>query len=751
MMDSTFSLPKNPSLYTHPNNPYSSSASSAASSSSSSIFSLDGAGSQSSSVSSTSSLHVVFENNSDASSNAHGTSAERTSNDDVYSCMTIKPCPARSETVVAPAEQRTHPRRTGRADSGVQGQSTSATGTCRPPPCLVRQSDRKTHFVDNLVDSATQIVHAIWPLSMVACPGDRGAGRGVLPLRTFIQETLRRSRTSYSTLQVALYYLILIKSHVPKHDFTMEQRNDDPSVRALQCGRRMFLAALILASKYLQDRNYSARAWSKISGLQTQEINLNEMTFLMAVNWRLHISESIFQRWTDVVLKYTPRSHPPSSPGSSPIRADDKQDWSAIISSLTPELDHVDIGIPAPAPRSVERSPVRAVSISPARSEVPPPQEIPNVLEPTPMISRPAQFTLPPLTRLGPLPTPQLTPQSTGFNTPAVGVEPSSRRSSIGSALAQAQNACATRCTLDRWTALPPMDCSKMVSPEGPTSATSNGRRSSLARTCSLASSPESMISDSSSRSSRSSSISSVYSSTCAPFSAQATKLAVQATCRNAKLCSRGTGLSISSKEDRKPLACNENWVDPTWDVSASPESYREGASTGAIPDFSNFCLSTPREMSIPVQSEKQQSNHPSLALLVGDDEDDDATPTARRSRARPASSNHKGRKRGRTNEDGAELQSHVRSLLHAGSQQSTPTPQNHAQAPTVLADPIKASSFLLDGPTKALQSPCRLLPPTQLRMPLQKEMGRKRACCGEEISNSLKAARGPGMWEGVL
>src|SRR3954471_6043261 len=109
-------------------------------------------------------------------------------------------------------------------------------------------------------DSAAQIVEVIWPLSVVACRNDSSLGnKGVLPLRTFIQETLRRSRTSYSTLQVALYYLILIKPHVPKHDFTMEQPDDVHSIRALQCGRRMFLAALILASKYLQDRNYSTR------------------------------------------------------------------------------------------------------------------------------------------------------------------------------------------------------------------------------------------------------------------------------------------------------------------------------------------------------------------------------------------------------------------------------------------------------------------------------------------------------------
>jgi hypothetical protein len=128
--------------------------------------------------------------------------------------------------------------------------------------------------VDNLVDSSTQIVEAIWPLSASACRSELGS-KAVLPLRTFIQETLRRSRTSYSTLQVALYYLVLIKPHVPKHNFTMEQPVDRASDRALQCGRRMFLAALILASKYLQDRNYSARAWSKISGLNTQEINQN--------------------------------------------------------------------------------------------------------------------------------------------------------------------------------------------------------------------------------------------------------------------------------------------------------------------------------------------------------------------------------------------------------------------------------------------------------------------------------------------
>lgn len=107
----------------------------------------------------------------------------------------------------------------------------------------------------------------------------------------------------------------------------------------------MFLAALILASKYLQDRNYSARAWSKISGLQTQEINVNEKAFLAAIDWRLHISEVVFQKWTDLVLKYT--SAPSASP-VSPTRdthlTDEeirRKEWCDLIAQLSPDLREV--------------------------------------------------------------------------------------------------------------------------------------------------------------------------------------------------------------------------------------------------------------------------------------------------------------------------------------------------------------------------------------------------------------------------
>ena len=297
-----------------------------------------------------------------------------------------------------PLEQRRHPRRS-------QGNVLSK------PPTLVRQEERKATFVDGLVgmcrllcrcvrarltfiDSAAQMVEVIWPLSVANHKPHAG---GVLSLRRYIEETLRRSRTSYSTLQVALYYLVLIMPCVPKSDFTMQQSVDSSSVRALQCGRRMFLAALILASKYLQDRNYSAQAWSKMSGLKVAEINLNERTFLEAVNWKLHLPEPLFKRWTEVVLRYTP-GQTPSSAGQNECNdffneEEPSLTWKDIIPKLTPSLDLVAPATAATVDRERSESPAAAYAT------------LPSYLEPQPEVRPPT-----PILGVNYLPTPRSTP-----------------------------------------------------------------------------------------------------------------------------------------------------------------------------------------------------------------------------------------------------------------------------------------------------------------------------------------------------
>ncbi|KAF2873000.1 hypothetical protein BDV95DRAFT_490975 [Massariosphaeria phaeospora] len=676
--------------------PYTSSASSSASSSTSSVFS--DIGSQVSSSSSSASQSIPSAWDSGEWSRAHQATPITTIDPESLSSFApitrvstfplYQPSACRDtaervlpplRTDILPLDQRQHPRR-------------SSTLKQRAPPQLVRQCDRKVNFVDCLVDSATKMVEVIWPLSVPSSRCETANGRGVLPLRTFIQETLRRSRTSYSTLQVALYYLILIKAHVPKHDFTMEQPEDVASLRALQCGRRMFLAALVLASKYLQDRNYSARAWSKISGLKVCEINTNEIAFLIAINWKLHITDPVWERWQEVVLRHTP-SNPPSSPGVCIPNT-----WRTIIPHLTPGLEMIEVTPKTPStpirpelkPQATQyslRSPLRRSDAFGSQESTPTPSHyrVPRFLEPQLELLPPT----PSLPRLGPLPTPYMTPQPAISNTPAASaLALGSRRPSMCSAMAQAQSSSLARTCFDQYN---PGIRTGLEAYHFPS------RRPSLApSTTSTASSPESMMTDNS-RSSRASSISSVSSAGWAPNQA---KLAKLATCRNARL----PYPALSKCKEQSEYAPSE------------PMS---------SPDLESFHIydsdATPVQVESPVSISVTQASHAS-------------------------------RKRGRSSVD---LQQNVRHLLHSSRSSSF---LRGGQA--VVPDRSVAQSFLYSPDRtpsshtvlKGLQSPKRTV--SEQRLPVQKEFGNKRTCCGSQVAQTFRregSMMGPGMWAGIL
>ncbi|KAF9282368.1 hypothetical protein BGZ88_011073 [Linnemannia elongata] len=256
------------------------------------------------------------------------------------------------------------------------------TTTPKQPLILDSLTASKISIVENLVDTAALIIESIWPSPVgVTC----SAKTPVIPLHIFVKETLRRSRTTLSTLQLALYYIYKIRNQVlaaqekirqdhlqqqhrqrqqnqhqplspngsfdnySSDDDTRQQRDYFHSISAAHakaqiqknslpltppganhtptalsplslsaststspilaksepvgCGRRMFLAALILASKFQQDRTYSNKAWSKISGLPVAEINLNEITFLTLIDYRLFVSQAVFQKWVTILTE----------------------------------------------------------------------------------------------------------------------------------------------------------------------------------------------------------------------------------------------------------------------------------------------------------------------------------------------------------------------------------------------------------------------------------------------------------------
>ena len=201
-----------------------------------------------------------------------------------------------------------------------------------------------------------------------------GDSENLLPMKTFVHEVLRRSRTSGNILQTALCYLEAIRSKVPEilqqermgirahyqpdtliqpatdaellrevelagleetfvitdpddplktvvskdcdADFDAQDNFETDSAYSscslqvqpsesfalssttnslpspLLCPRRAFLASLILASKFFQDKCYSNRAWAKLSGLPPREIGRCERALGQALEWRLWVGKT---------------------------------------------------------------------------------------------------------------------------------------------------------------------------------------------------------------------------------------------------------------------------------------------------------------------------------------------------------------------------------------------------------------------------------------------------------------------------
>lgn len=591
-----------------------------------------------------------------------------------------------------------------------------------------------------LVDVTTQTIETIWPLS--AAHGMASADQNLFSLRTFVLEVLKRSKTSYSTLLVAIYYLVVIMSKLPSFDFTMEQMIDSDECRAMQCGRRMFLAALILASKYLQDRNYSTRAWGKISGLKPYEINTNERVFLEAVNWKLHLPEPLFHRWERIVLKYSPSGSAVNVPRSSPAAC---QTWRSIVRQLNADLDQFDnhgmlisdndsayYSESSPgssrgtSPHAPRESGIAHISTDVTTAAPYSLLDLPPLtMEPPVQDSKPDNRMLPPLQpREGPLPTPQITPQFKGFCTPAVsasGLLP--RRSSMSIAMTEHRR-CFEERLLDRpytW---------------GPTSDATQRQFNRVPSSLSLASSPpDSILSDVSLYPSRSSSISSVASSNCALPEPCLASEAVRR-CADMKMSAlvdkyhlseqgKVTDTAAFSRFPVSPRSCgNEFYFKerpkmPRGELINKSQGCNIGSGLGPkICSRAEGSIVSRVKMSIPTTTQIEANS---------DDSDDDATPKPRpaiaQDNASPTSRTYqaaaalvdltldqnprprRGRepprvnslKRGRTFSVDCELQSSVQGLLRPQSSRNT-NPIGNRDTIVVIPDKAVADSRLSKG-----------------------------------------------------
>ncbi|KAK0649693.1 hypothetical protein B0T16DRAFT_136119 [Cercophora newfieldiana] len=167
---------------------------------------------------------------------------------------------------------------------------------------LDTQLDLNPFSLDGAITAATKLLCHVWPLAIIQ---SKPGSSATLPLETFIRETLRRSRTSWFLLNVALYYIALVKVHALDRMGAGEDISNlgilELDLDVIREPRRMFLAGLIVAAKCLQDRNFSARAWSKISGLPTPEVFAAENALLRGIRWNLHVTVERYEWWINIL------------------------------------------------------------------------------------------------------------------------------------------------------------------------------------------------------------------------------------------------------------------------------------------------------------------------------------------------------------------------------------------------------------------------------------------------------------------
>ncbi|KAJ3118530.1 hypothetical protein HDU96_000946 [Phlyctochytrium bullatum] len=110
-----------------------------------------------------------------------------------------------------------------------------------------------------------------------------------------------QSKADFVESLLALLYIVRLRNQLSAKA-AKEGGDATRSHFATLCGRRMFLSALIVAAKYLQDRNYSNRAWAKISGLPLEEINQNEIEFLRILDYDLYVNHKTYVSWSAMLL-----------------------------------------------------------------------------------------------------------------------------------------------------------------------------------------------------------------------------------------------------------------------------------------------------------------------------------------------------------------------------------------------------------------------------------------------------------------
>ncbi|KAG0743069.1 hypothetical protein G6F26_005197 [Rhizopus arrhizus] len=130
-----------------------------------------------------------------------------------------------------------------------------------------------------LSDFVTQMVPKIWT-GTPFLTSDRS-----ITFNLFCQNILKTTQISSSCILIALFYIYRLRFAYPTI-----QGSTGSEVR-------LFTTALILANKFLDDNTFTNKSWSQVSGVPVHELNIMEMEFLSALQYRTYVHHLQFYSW----------------------------------------------------------------------------------------------------------------------------------------------------------------------------------------------------------------------------------------------------------------------------------------------------------------------------------------------------------------------------------------------------------------------------------------------------------------------
>ncbi|KAJ1679698.1 PHO85 cyclin-1, partial [Spiromyces aspiralis] len=153
---------------------------------------------------------------------------------------------------------------------------------------------------------------------------------GVAPLNCFIANLVERSRVQAGTLICTLVYLNRLKQRLPK------------DARGMECTcHRIFLAALIITGKYLNDTSPKNKYWARYSNaFSVPEVNLMETQLLLLLDFELRISIEDLE-WAAAVFYPIVASKLPLTPTTPNLLSHTAESTNCSLSAKQTPLDSV--------------------------------------------------------------------------------------------------------------------------------------------------------------------------------------------------------------------------------------------------------------------------------------------------------------------------------------------------------------------------------------------------------------------------